>query len=540
MGDEPSNIIPGVFHNLLTEQLISVRSNTGQSRLATLPEMLALLVADEVVTLPALRPHQRWPLHCFLAQVGAMAMLAGDEVEPPRDEVQWRDLLRGLTPQYPADEPWTLIVDDLSMPAFMQSPIPGASWEALKETESTPDALDLLVTAKNHDLKAARLNGASPEHWLFALITLQTWEGFLGRGNYGISRMNGGFASRPFIGAAPGEGGWGSHLKRDILRLVDQRHALAQVSALHTAEGGHRLLWLEAWNGMTSYDPGQLDPYYIEICRRIRLCKDGDHILARRGSSNVPRINQPKGKHQGKDFTLPTGDPWTPVEQDSGKPLTLDGSGFHYRRVVNLLNPEKYASAPLQNVFKADGEGAAQIVFAAVVRGQGETQGYHERRVHVPERLKPVFLRRAASDELSRVSRDRVSDVGTIASKALRPALFSLYQAAPEKLDFKDPKSKGKAQIFLDQFERAVDEDFFERLFEEVAEPIGSDAAKAHRKRWIEQYLWPRARDALAAAEAGSPLSGVRRYRARAAAQALLDGAIVNAFPDLLKRKPAA
>jgi CRISPR system Cascade subunit CasA len=456
-----------------------------------------------------------------------------------RDESRWQELLRGLTPEFPGDEPWTLVVGDLSKPAFLQPPVPEGAWEVLKDTEVTPDALDMLVTSKNHDLKAARLETAAPEHWLFALITLQTWEGFLGRGNYGISRMNGGFASRPFIGVAPAMGGWGAHVARDILTLVNHRTEIIESDTLHTAEGGRRLLWLEPWDGQTSCDPSQLDPYYVEICRRVRLRNEGDRIVAHRGSSSAARINQPKGKHQGKDFTLPTGDPWTPVEKDSGKPLTLDGSGFHYRRVVNLLDVEKFNPAPLQLLFDTGEKGEAQIVFTAIVRGQGETQGFHERRVQVPERLKPVFMRKSDSVDMARIARDRVSDVAKVVSKALRPALFALYQAAPEKLDFNDPKAKSKAELFINQFERAVDEDFFEHLFEEAAEPIGSTAATACRKRWIE-LIWQRARDALAAAEAGSPLSGVRRYRARAAATGLLDGEIVDAFPDLLKRKPAA
>ena len=127
--------------------------------------------------------------------------------------------------------------------------------------------------------------------------------------------------------------------------------------------------------------------------------------MARRGSSAVARVNQPKGKHQGKDFTLPTGDPWTPVEKASGKPLTLDRSGFHYRRVVDLLDPEKFSRAPLQLLFDSDDQGGAQIVFAAVVRGQGETQGFHERRIQVPERLKPVFMRKSASVDLAGLPR---------------------------------------------------------------------------------------------------------------------------------------
>jgi len=500
---------------------------------------MVLFAADEVESLPALRPHQRYPLHCLLAQIGAMAMLAGGEEEAPQDADRWCELLCGLTPGFANDEPWSLVVHDLSKPAFLQPPVPEGVWDALKEEEVTPDALDMLVTAKNHDLKAARLGRGEPEHWLYALVTLQTWEGFLGRGNYGISRMNGGFASRPFVGAAPAKGGWGAHLMRDIRTLVSQRRRLVESDPLHAAKGGIRLVWLEPWDGTTSLEPGELDPYYVEICRRVRFREDGGRIVARRGSSNVPRINQPKIKHQGKEHAAPTSDPWTPVEKASAKPLTLDGSGFHYRRVVSLLDPEKFDWAPLQSTFDSDGKAGADIVFAAVVRGQGETQGYHERRIAVPERAKPFFMSRTAADPLARLARGRVDDVAATVAKALRPALFSLLQGAPENLDFKDPKANGKADIFVAQFERSVDEDFFEHLFAEAIEAPGSEAATACRKQWLE-LTRQRARDALAAAEAGSPLSGVRRYRARAAAESLLDGAIINCFPDLLKRRGAA
>jgi CRISPR system Cascade subunit CasA len=61
----------------------------------------------------------------------------------------------------------------------------------------------MLVTAKNHDVKAARLTEAGIDDWLFALVTLQTMEGIGGRNNYGVSRMNGGFANRPGFSIAP-------------------------------------------------------------------------------------------------------------------------------------------------------------------------------------------------------------------------------------------------------------------------------------------------------------------------------------------------
>lgn len=98
--------------NLLADDLFTLPSGAAK----TLPGLFALLMADEVDALPALRPHQKQAVHCFLAQTGAMAMLAAGESDPPRQPQRWAELLRDLTPGFLNDEPWCLIVDDLSKP----------------------------------------------------------------------------------------------------------------------------------------------------------------------------------------------------------------------------------------------------------------------------------------------------------------------------------------------------------------------------------------------------------------------------------------
>lgn len=513
--------------HLLTDDCISVTSDFA----TTLPGIYSLLMAGEIDGLRALRPHQKQAIHCFLAQTGAMALLAAGETRAPTEPKTWTEALRGLTPGFEADEPWHLVVEDLSKPAFMQPPVPEGSWAPLKEREDTPDALDLLVTSKNHDLKAGRLTLATPEHWLFALITLQTCEGFFGRGNYGISRMNGGFASRPFVGAAPINGGWGSHLRRDIEALVARREEF--VSDIHARAGGQRLLWLAPWDGRESLLPAALDPYYVEICRRIRLRYTDHRIVAMRGSSQGMRVKQPKIKHDGKEHTMPTGDPWTPVAVKGMKPLTVDGTGFTYKRIVNLLDAGEFSFAPLQQVDERDGREGVQLVFIALVRGQGETQGYHERRILVPRRAVPSFMREGSTPRLATLTRQRVQDVADATRKALQPALFQLFQSAPATIDFRDPKAIGKARPHLKTFDRAVDALFFgPHLFcELIAEP-DTEAARKNRRDWIN-LLKAEALSVLATAETGSPLSHVRRYRARAAAERVLVGAFHHHFKDI-------
>ena len=193
--------------NILTEPVIRLDLSGGVRKDANLPEVFAALVSDKVVSFPALRPHQRHAWHAFLVQLGAMAMHRAGGADLPDIADEWAKLIRGLTPDFPEDEPWQLVVEDITKPAFMQAPASSKEKEKdFKAVAATPDELDILVTSKNHDLKSSVASRAVPGDWLFALVTLQTMEGFGGAGNYGVSRMNGGFGSRPAFTLAPVEG----------------------------------------------------------------------------------------------------------------------------------------------------------------------------------------------------------------------------------------------------------------------------------------------------------------------------------------------
>ena len=212
--------------NILTESLIRFRRDDNSIIEASLPELYAALMNDEVASFPALRPHQRHAWHAFLVQLGAIAMHKAGHDNPPDDAATWLNLIRALTPDSLDDEPWHLIVDDITKPAFMQ---PAASSEDkradYKSVVATPDELDMLITSKNHDLKASVASSGSIDDWIFALISLQTSEGFLGAGNYGISRMNGGLGCRPAFSLTPSARP-GIHARRDIQALLKHRDRL--------------------------------------------------------------------------------------------------------------------------------------------------------------------------------------------------------------------------------------------------------------------------------------------------------------------------
>src|SRR5690606_18246797 len=236
-------------HNLLCTPLISI--DTGEK--LTLPGVLAALARDEVESFPALRPHQGMFWHMFLVQLAALALHKARHAEIPEGEAQWTELLRRLTPDFPDDEPFRLVVEDWSKPAFMQPPVPDGV--ELKSGVATPDELDLPITSKNHDLKRQVARSSEPEDWLFALISLQTGEGFGGAGNYGIARMNGGNSSRPMLTLAPmpekslrilapRPGAW---FLRDVRFLLAARDRLLEQIDDYPDEGGLGLVWLKPW-----------------------------------------------------------------------------------------------------------------------------------------------------------------------------------------------------------------------------------------------------------------------------------------------------
>jgi CRISPR system Cascade subunit CasA len=511
--------------NTLEVKIFAVVLKSGEMQSESLPSLYAAMMADAIEDMPAVRPHQRQPLHCFLAQVGALALLRANATRPPEDGTAWRALLRGLTPDHLDDAPWTLVVADVTKPALLQPPIADGRIEALKEVEHTPDALDMLVTSKNHDVKRAAMAEVTAEHWLLSLLTLQTLEGFLGAGNYGISRMNGGFASRPMVGLAP-DGGWGARLRRDIEALVERRREILSSdddaeAAGFKLEGGLGLLWLPPWDGFAQLRLTDLDPYYVEICRRVRLVKSGGRMLARRGGSKAARIAM------AKELKGRTGDAWAPIDRAEEKVLTLDGEGFHYRRVCRLLDPAAYAPAPLQRWRREDGTQGLAIVFAATVRGQGGTDGFHERRIPVPD---GIAARMGDTSSLASLAKLRVDDAGAMRLKVLKPALLALLQNAPEAVNYKHQPSETKAEVFLAAFDRVVDRGFFPALFLEYE---AADMAAKERARiaWLVE-LQGLAEGVLRRAERATPRSAVRHASAVAAARDTLANRFRHVFPQ--------
>lgn len=496
-----------LLYNLLDEPLLGVEDLEGHRTKVTLPGLLARLSRGVPTALTATQAHQQHPVHAFLVQLAALALARAGKSEIAHDEPSWRALLLDAAQKDGAGiEAFTLIVRDLTKPAFLQPPVPEGALDGLKNEHARPSAeLDVLITSKNHDVKVDRLGKPGVEHWVFALLTLQTMQGFLGAGNYGIARMNGGFASRPCVAFASREES-SARFVRDVQALLGARSDLLRTFGSKRQLG---LVWCAPWDGTTSLGFSDLDPFFIEICRRVRLtiATDGT-ILAHRGPSKAARID-------AKESAGNTGDAWTPVARKDGKALTMPEAGFHYTRVQDLLFGEWEHGA----AGKPDRKGGDRLwVGQVLVRGQGKTGGYHERWLPVPSGVRRIFAQPDARERLGKQSQEWVRFAADTRLKILKPALLTLLQGAPEKLKFEDDR----ADPFLAHFDAAVDDVFFQLLFSQAeAPPQEGDAA-------FQKELFRLAKAELESALGSLPVPSARRWRAEAKANDVLRGAAHN------------
>ncbi|MBK5929265.1 type I-E CRISPR-associated protein Cse1/CasA [Halochromatium salexigens] len=505
-------------YSLLDEPLIGVRLADARRVHLSLPALFVALAEDGIRDFPALRPHQRHPWHAFLVQLAAIALHQAGRSEPFATQDEWKSALLALTPGDPDGAAWCLIAPP-DRPALMQAPVPEGNLSDWKNTLQTPDELDMLVTSKNHDLKAARMKCSEPEDWLMALISLQTQEGFLGAGNYGISRMNGGFASRPAVGAMP-VGGWGTRWARDVRRLLASRTEI--VSRLELCEqSGVALVWLRPWNGADSLAFSALDPFYIEICRRIRLIETAEGISALATGSKAARI-------EAKSRNGVTGDVWMPVETAVGKALTISSKGFDYKLTSELLFGQKYRAPIAQTLTNEDGKQGIVMLARGVTRRKGKTEGYHERRVPISPKVRALMIKKS-TDKLAKLAEGRVSDISKM-RKVLWKALATLFANGTSAFNDNDSVTD-KASRFAKAFEQGEDARFFEGRLG-LNDQIEAEDPEAVRLAWYLDMA-ERAEDILRNAFEAGPRSGEQRYRARAAALGRFHGGLRKEFPTL-------
>lgn len=489
-------------NDLLVDPVFRVREATGAKSIVSLAGAFALLSRGAGIEFLALQRHQEHAWHAFLVQVAAMVLHRSGTSVPYEDEATWREGLHELAG---SSEAWHLVVPDLSRPGFMQPPVPEGSLRTFS-LEAFPDDLDLLVTAKHHDVKRSRFARADAEHWSVLLVSVQTSQGFSGRGNYGVARMNGGFGNRPMVAYAPALDR-ASRFRRDVQACLEGR-SLAVDRRGFAESGGVALTWTQPWDGSTSIALERLDPWFVESCRRIRLQRSGGGVVAWRKATDGPRIHAPEGGD--------TADPWTPVDRTKGTALTTAAAGFGYDRTQQLMFSGQFEMGAAGTIRTDDGR-TPWFLAAALARGQGKTEGFHERTLQVSAPVAALLRVTGERNRLGERSKRWVDAAKTAKLKVLGPALSKLLGDGDGT-----KKSRGR---YLSAMDVAIDRAFFERLWS--AAELGEAAA---------DELWSRelvvlARAQLAQAIACMPMRAADRFAVVARAESLLEGCARRRFP---------
>ena len=515
------------MNNLLTDRLIRVETIDSTPTRMSLPEVYAALRADRVKAFPSLRPHQRHAWHAFLAQLAVMAMHRAGDPSPPETAARWLSLLRHLTRQFRFDEPWLLVTDDPAQPGFMQCPAPNGLAE-YRGRATTPGDLDVVVTSKNHRVKQSAAADGAFDAWMFALISVQTMGGYRGRGNYGIARMSGVFSTRPCLGLAPeGDssetghetghrpGRPGAHLFHDISRMIETRAEMKTDHPAYDYDDGRQLLWLEPWDGETQLELRDLDPYFLEICRRIRLVRSGTERLSAQTAKSERALIVASEAHGN------LGDFWTPTDRAEDKALSLAVGGFRYDRLAKMLFDSRKYTLPRAAKIEASPGKRWRVIARGAVAKKGKTEAYYERTDVVlggePARS---LGSNAGRDELAKVMEDQLAEVDEIA-KALKSGIAVAASGGKAANEIKKA-DRQHAGPYVRRLDDAVDGWFFaahERRYKAKgeAEKRAARAEFAGRVRAKAVELLDEAIDAV-------PRPTVRRHRSRVRAEAEFHG----------------
>jgi CRISPR system Cascade subunit CasA len=513
--------------NLLTEPVFRVETPNGRERLS-LPQLLAALGLDRVESLPGLQRHQEDAFHIFLCYLAGAVLARESQTDPCQSAEFWLEGIRRLTGRED-DCAWTLVVEDVTLPAFMQAPVPKDELFEKKFSiiKTSSDALDVLPTSKNHDLKSSRAFDAEMDDWVFALISFQTMSGYTAK-HQGISRMSSGYGSRPYVSLAYNYR-LGQQWYRDISKILSVRRELLS-GPWHYKNDGAVFTWIQEWDTKSSLSITQLDPFFIEISRTVRLCNLDGKTVARTAMEIAPRIN-------AKDLNGILGDPWTPINLNDKKKgqsaLTVSSNGLTPELLRNLIFEDGYKPAAMQ-LHDAGREGqACQFTASVLVRGQGTTDGFHQAALPIPGKTGSRLFRRGPDrDRLATLSKTAINDAGQMQNQVLKVALFSFLEGGQniDKIDREKHGIKEWWKTTENQFSEAWSRDYFPWLWR-MGEQEDDDAA---RLEWLKA-LRDNAETVLDDAINRYPTHSGRFYRSQVKAKSVFFSCLYSEhnFPQL-------
>jgi CRISPR system Cascade subunit CasA len=309
-----------------------------------------------------------------------------------------------------------------------------------------------------------------------------------------------------------------------VTRLLAAR---SSILALVPAFGKKRelgLLWVEPWDGNSSLSIEELDPFFIEICRRVRLTRKHGRIVGLGAGSECARIAT------SKEMKGVTGDPWAPIDRGENKVLSTTRDGFGYTRMIDLLDRTRYDRPPLAEIDQGDAARGLTILATALARGQGKTEGFHARRIPVSNSIARRLIGAQATDEFAKLGRKRIEEISDFTRKVLRPSLLILFQGGDA--DFRNAISKSQVDPWVRFFDEEIDRVFFDELFAEYEARVTGEHARAdaENRSWREKIRGI-GRNTFDRATDAAPRNAAHWYRARACSRSYFE----NRAMDILQ-----
>jgi CRISPR system Cascade subunit CasA len=511
--------------NLLNDPIFSIETMQGLDKV-NLPALLVALGKDEVESLPGLQRHQEDALHVFLCYLAGAVLARLGQTKHEQSEGFWRKGLLNLANGQ--SDAWKLIVDNPLQPAFMQSPLVGV--EILTKygfnpkegpKAESPNQLDLLDISRNHDIKYKRSQYPSTEQWVYSLISLQTCTCYYGSGNYGTVRING-TTARPTVEMMP-SGRWGMRWITDTSRLLQYRPRLLKKKP-YRETNGTVLAWLTPWDLESSLSFQDMDPFFVEVSRAIRLKKLGAKIIAL-GATSKPRVIAKAARDEIKGNL---GDPWTPISLKSGGAAVFGKEGFTAQRLHDLI----FADLDEESIYspcefmKVTGPNDS-IFHASALARRGKTsntEGFHCVDIPIPGHVTLGFFQHNSKTiTLGKISRSRIQDAETMWRQVLKPALYKLLDSGskqkPEEVGSWQTRMEKRLKAWLEETEKVYDaawtRDFFMLLWDADVEN-----EKAARQKWVV-FLKAQAEQILLTAIKQFPKRTGRTYRSQVNAEEL-------------------
>ena len=266
------------------------------------------------------------------------------------------------------------------------------------------------------------------------------------------------------------------------------------------------LLWLEPWDGTDSLRLNELDPYFVEICRRVRLGFQKGRVVGRTATSRKPRIAAAEAKGN-------LGDHWTPVSVD-GKALSLSSVGFRYDRLHKLILDGKSFDLPPAMTVDASGDRAWRLVARGIAAGQGKTEGYHERTdiMFGPMMTRSLLGGGEERSALARLSRAQIEEIAEV-TRALGLAIAIAASGGKEAALLS--RDREQAYPYLRRLDSLADGHFFGALQERFE---AAEADRSSARRSFARLLIRSAGALLREATQTVPCTRIHRFRAQARA----------------------